>query len=181
MEAGRGALTPPAVVVVMGVSGSGKTTIGRALATRLAVPFEDGDDLHPAANVAKMAAGHPLDDADRAPWLAEVGAWIDRHSATGGVVACSALKRRYRAELLRPFVRFLYLDVPGEELRRRLRARTGHFMSVALLDSQLADLEPPGPDEPAVTVADGSGDPDAVVTSALAALRPAAHQDRSHR
>lgn len=170
MEAGRGALSPPTVVVVMGVSGSGKTTIGQALADRLALPFEDGDDLHPPANRAKMAAGHPLDDADRAPWLAAVADWIDGHADSGGVIACSALKRRYRDQLVRPFVRFLYLEVSPDELRRRLVARTGHFMRVDLLDSQLADLEPPGPDEPAITVTANAGGPQELVDEALSRL-----------
>src|ERR1700722_17662389 len=106
-------------VVVMGVSGAGKTTIARALAERLGWDFAEGDDLHPAANVAKMAAGQPLNDADRAPWLAAVGDWIDAELAAGrsGVITCSALKRAYRDRLRRPAVRFVYLAVDADELR----------------------------------------------------------------
>lgn len=138
-------------VVVMGVSGSGKTTVGAALADALGLPFVDGDELHPAANVAKMAAGIPLDDADRAPWLDAVGAVL----AAGPVVAaCSALKRAYRDRLraAAPALELVFLDGSRELLASRLVARPGHFMPASLLDSQLATLERPSPDERPVTV-----------------------------
>ena len=148
------------VVVVMGVSSAGKSTIGQALAQRLGWDFEEGDELHPAANVAKMAAGRPLSDADRRPWLEQVARWIDAEIASGrcGVITCSALKRAYRDVLRRPEVTFVYLAVPKAELERRMATRAGHFMPAALLDSQLQALEPPGSDE-AVLRIDASGDP----------------------
>jgi gluconokinase len=155
------------VLVVMGVSGSGKSTVGLALARQLGWDFEEGDALHPSANVAKMAAGHPLDDADRAPWLTAVAAWLAAEIAAGcdGVITCSALRRRYRDRLRRPEVVFVYLAVPRAELVRRLAARRGHFMPPSLLDSQLAELEEPGPDEHAIV---GSGpDPVASVVTQL--------------
>jgi gluconokinase len=139
-------LTP---VVVMGVSGSGKSTVGVALAAALGVPFVDGDALHPPANVAKMAAGQPLDDADRAPWLDAVAAVL----ATGPVVvACSALRRRYRDRLrdAAPDLELVWLDGPRELLEKRLAERFHQYMPAALLDSQLAALEPPDPDEHAL-------------------------------
>jgi carbohydrate kinase (thermoresistant glucokinase family) len=138
-------------VVVMGVSGSGKTTVGAALADALGLRFVDGDALHPAANVAKMAAGIPLDDADRAPWLDAIGALL----ATGPVVvACSALKRAYRDRLraAAPELHLVFLDGSRELLASRMAARPGHFMPASLLDSQLATLERPDPDEHSVTV-----------------------------
>jgi gluconokinase len=138
----------------MGVAGSGKSTVGRLLAERLSWAFAEGDDLHPAANVEKMAAGHPLSDDDRLPWLARVRAWIDERVAAGesGVITCSALKRTYRDLLRDPQVVFVHLNGTREQLLPRLADRRGHFMPVSLLDSQLADLEPPGPDEQAVVV-----------------------------
>jgi gluconokinase len=142
------------VLVLMGVSGSGKSTVAALLAGRLGWPFVEGDDLHPAANVAKMAAGHPLDDNDRWPWLAKIAAWIQERHAAGesGVVTCSALKRRYRDVLRGPGVRFVDLVGTKEQIAERLLARHGHFMPASLLDSQFADLEPPDPDEDALTV-----------------------------
>ncbi len=134
----------------MGVSGSGKTTVGAALADALGLPFVDGDALHPAANVEKMAAGIPLDDADRAPWLDAVG----RALAAGPVVvACSALKRVYRDRLraAAPALQLVFLDGIHELLASRMAARPGHFMPTTLLDSQLATLEQPGSDEHALT------------------------------
>jgi carbohydrate kinase (thermoresistant glucokinase family) len=130
----------------MGVSGSGKSTVGAELAARLGVPFVDGDALHPVANVAKMAAGIPLDDADRWPWLDAVGA---RLAESRVVVACSALRRSYRDRLraAAPDVRFVLLDGSRELLAARTGARLDHFMPPALLDSQLATLERPAPDE----------------------------------
>ena len=143
-------------VVVMGVSGSGKTTVGQALAAALGVPFEDGDALHPAANVAKMAAGIPLDDADRAPWLDAIGAVL---AAGQVVVACSALKRAYRDRLraAAPSLELVYLEVDRATLLDRMTHRT-HFMPPSLLDSQLATLEPPTADEHALVV-DGAEPP----------------------
>lgn len=144
----------PLVVVVMGVAGSGKTTVGRLLAERLGWDYCEGDDLHPAENVAKMAAGEPLGDADRAPWLARVQSWIQSQVTAGrpGVITCSALKRSYRNVLRDPHVVFVHLTGDRDLLAARLAARRGHFMPLALLDSQLADLEPPGPGEQALTV-----------------------------
>jgi len=156
------------IVVVMGVSGAGKTTVGEALAARLGWAFVEGDALHPAANVAKMAAGEPLTDADRAPWLAAIARRIDELSAGGAVVTCSALKRAYRSVLARPGVRFVFLTGEPEVLEKRMAARRGHFMPPSLLASQLATLEPPGPSENAVAVdigADVNEQVEAIVTA----------------
>ena len=148
--------SPPTepVLVIMGVSGGGKSTVAGLLAGRLGWDLAEGDDMHPAANIAKMAAGHPLDDADRWPWLARVAEWIRARTANGrpGIVTCSALKRSYRDVLRGPDVVFVYLAGSRELIARRLAARHGHFMPPALLDSQFATLEPPGPDEQAITV-----------------------------
>ncbi|MFF6914199.1 gluconokinase, GntK/IdnK-type [Streptomyces sp. NPDC012466] len=137
------------LVVVMGVSGSGKTTVGRSLARRLGVPYAEGDDFHPPHNVAKMRAGHPLDDEDRRPWLEEIARWLAGHADSGGVVTCSALKRRYRDRLVSaaPRTFFLHLDGSPELIAARITARRGHFMAPELLRSQFADLEPMGEDE----------------------------------
>ncbi len=145
---------PVAVIVVMGVAGAGKSTVARRVSKRLGWDFEEGDELHPAANVAKMAVGEPLTDADRRPWLEAVAAWIDAELESGrhGVITCSALKRRYRDQLSRPGVLFVHIDVPRAELERRLARRQGHFMPASLLDSQLATLEPPASDEDALTI-----------------------------
>ncbi len=144
------------VVVVMGVSGSGKTTIARTLAARLGWDFEEGDALHPPQNIAKMAARHPLTDADRRPWLRAVGAWIDGEGRAGrdGVVACSALKRSYRDVLRdgRPEVCFAFLTGDSAMIAERLAHRHGHFMPSSLLRSQLQTLEPLAADEPGVAV-----------------------------
>ena len=144
----------PVVLVLMGVSGSGKSTVAALLAGRLGWDLEEGDDLHPAANVAKMAAGHPLTDEDRWPWLARVAEWITRHVAEGrpGVITCSALKRSYRDVLRDPHVVFVYLAGTRDEISARLAKRHGHFMPPSLLDSQFAALEVPGPDERALTI-----------------------------
>ncbi|MBO1766057.1 gluconokinase [Allobranchiibius sp. GilTou38] len=163
----------PQFVIVMGVSGSGKTTIATALATRLGWDFAEGDDFHPEANVEKMAHGVPLTDEDRWPWLRAIGAWMDEHAREGrsAVVTCSALKRAYR-DLLREGrdrVRFCCIDVPVEELERRLAVRTGHYMPASLLPSQLATLEALQPDEPGVVV-HAHGDPQHVVTEAFEKL-----------
>ena len=145
------------IVVVAGVSGSGKSTVGALLATRLGWPFTDGDALHPAANVAKMRAGHPLTDADRQPWLAAVVARIDAYQAAGqsAVLACSALKRSYRDELTarHPAVRIVFLEASRDLLASRLQARHGHFFPAALLASQLADVQVPQPPEQALVMA----------------------------
>jgi len=153
-------------VVVMGVSGCGKSTVGELLADRLRVPFLDADNFHPEANLAKMADGTPLDDADRWPWLRLVGVALAAHP-DGAVVACSALRRTYR-DLLRdavPEVRFVHLEGTREQLAARMRARERHFMPVSLLDTQLATLEPLGGDEPGI-VLDCTLDPATLVSRA---------------
>ncbi len=159
------------VLVVMGVAGAGKTTLGEAIAARLGWPFKDGDELHPAANVAKMSAGVPLTDADRAPWLDAVAGWIDGCGEGPGVVACSALKRRYRDRLAagRPRVRFVYIDLDEAEVARRMSRREGHFFPTTLIASQFADLERPGPDEPVIVV-DGRQPIPAQVAAVAAAI-----------
>jgi gluconokinase len=146
--------TYPPVLVLMGVTGCGKSTVGGVLAGRLGWEMGEGDDLHPVANVAKMASGQPLNDEDRRPWLALVRGWIDEHVLGGqpGVITCSALKRSYRDVLRGDHVVFVHLHGTREQLVARLAARHGHFMAAALLDSQLADLEPPGPDEQALQI-----------------------------
>ena len=144
----------PPLVVVMGVSGSGKSTVGEAVATRLGVPFTDGDSLHPEANVTKMHDGTPLTDADRAPWLDAVGTELAGHSDTGLVVACSALRRDYRDRLRdhAPATLFLHLTGDRTVLAERMSGREDHFMPAALLDSQLDTLEPLAADESGVTL-----------------------------
>ena len=140
-------------LVVMGVSGSGKSTVGAAIAQRLRVPFEDADDLHPSANIAKMSRGEPLDDSDRYSWLELVGEWLAVHE-DGGVMGCSALKRKYRDQIrgLAPTTRFLLLQGSPEVIAARQAARPGHFMPASLLASQLATLEPLGPDEDGIVL-----------------------------
>jgi len=137
----------------MGVSGSGKSTVGTALAARLGVPFEDGDDLHPRANVEKMRAGTPLTDDDRWPWLDRIGEWL-AGQPDGGVVVCSALKRAYRDRLRQhvPDVDFLHLAGSMETIAERQRNRPGHFMPPSLLPSQFATLEPLEPDEHGIAI-----------------------------
>ncbi|MFJ3204276.1 gluconokinase [Streptomyces sp. NPDC086989] len=160
------------VLVVMGVAGTGKTTVGRMLADALGLPYVEGDAFHPAANVAKMSAGIPLDDADRRPWLDALDAWIrDRPAGRGAVLASSALKRAYRDRLRSAAPDAVFVHLTGERalIERRMAARTGHFMPAALLDSQFATLEPLQQDELGVAV-DVSGSPEEITERALAAL-----------
>lgn len=158
-------------VVVMGVSGCGKTTVGRLLAARLGAAFVDGDGLHSAANVAKMHAGVPLTDADRAPWLQRVGETLAAAGDAPIVVACSALKRAYRDAILRRDSQafFLHLAAPRALIAQRLAERHGHFMPATLLASQFAALEPLAPQEPGATIDVGPA-PEAVAAAALVAL-----------
>lgn len=140
-------------IVVMGVCGCGKSTVGQALSARTGLEFRDGDAFHPQANVDKMHAGHPLDDDDRRPWLANIGQWLAQQPH-GAVVACSALKRSYRDQLRSeaPGLFFVHLDGPRQEAARRVLARPGHFMPASLVDSQYATLEPLAPTEAGVTL-----------------------------
>jgi gluconokinase len=161
-------------VVVMGPSGVGKTTTAELLAERLGWTFAEADTFHPQANIDKMTAGVPLDDDDRAPWLALIRDWIGAQAAAGrdSVVTCSALKRRYR-DVLRQAparVRFLSLAATPDLVEGRLASRKGHYMPASLLASQFAALEPLGPEEDGVSV-EVSAAPDAVVERAVAALR----------
>ncbi|MFE6613956.1 gluconokinase [Amycolatopsis sp. NPDC057786] len=158
------------VIVVMGVSGSGKTTVGTALAERLGVDYAEADTFHPKANIDKMSSGHPLNDEDRRPWLEAIAAWIRDHQSSGGVVTSSALKYRYR-DILRGGgdVWFLHLHGDRDLLADRMKTRSGHFMPVSLLDSQLADLEPLQPDEFGL-VADIAKKPEEIVDTALSAF-----------
>jgi gluconokinase len=146
----------PCALIVMGVSGSGKSTIADHLAERIGWTFEDGDKFHPASNVAKMHAGHPLTDEDRWPWLRAIAAEIDRACAAGEhvVIACSALKRAYRDILVhgRDDIRIVFLNGTKDLIAKRLAARKGHFMPPGLLDSQFKTLEPPQPSERPITV-----------------------------
>jgi gluconokinase len=157
-------------LVVMGVSGVGKTSVAAALVSRTGWVFAEGDDFHPEANRTKMASGRPLDDADRWPWLRRIAAWIGEQEAAGrnAVVTCSALRRRYR-ELLRdghPSVRFVHLLAPPELIKSRVDARHGHFMPPSLLASQLDTLEPLHSDEPGIAV-ETTGEPARVADAAL--------------
>ncbi|GGR73650.1 gluconokinase [Nocardioides luteus] len=157
----------------MGVSGSGKSTVGAAIAQRLRVPFADADDFHPPENIAKMASGRPLDDHDRQPWLQTLGGWLAEREHTGAVLSCSALKRGYR-DLLRgraATVSFLHLDGTPAVVEARLAARAGHFMPPSLLRSQFATLEPLAADEHGTTI-DITQDIDAIVERYLAVSVP---------
>lgn len=171
----------PSVIVVMGVSSSGKTTIGALLAGRLQWEFEDADWLHPLANIDKMQAGIALTDEDRWPWLRVVAEWIDmtRDQGLHAVLACSALKRAYRDILIdgRPDVRLIYLKGTEPLIARRMAARHGHFMPKALLHSQFEALEEPGPDEKPVTVSIEPR-PHLIVAHIMArlGLKPDAHE-----
>jgi gluconokinase len=161
------------IVIVAGVSGSGKTTVGALLAGRLGWRFADADDFHPAANVAKMRAGSPLTDTDRWPWLRAIAAWMDERIGQDedAVLACSALRRSYRDLLLdgRPAARMVFLAPDREVLARRLASRHGHFFPGQLLSSQLDALEPPAPDEHVLTVVPADT-PAATVDSIIALL-----------
>jgi gluconokinase len=149
-------ITRPVIVIVMGVSGSGKTTVAALLAAALGCQFQEGDDLHPPENIEKMHRGTPLTDADRLPWLHTIAEEIDGWRARGesGVLTCSALKRSYRDIIIgnRPDVTLVYLKGSHELIRRRMASRHEHFMPIGLLDSQFASLQEPTPDEHAITV-----------------------------
>ncbi|MEU5369868.1 gluconokinase [Streptomyces sp. NPDC005951] len=165
-------MSTPHVVVVMGVAGTGKTTIGPLLAAALGVPYAEGDDFHPPANIAKMSAGTPLDDDDRRPWLDAIGAWAHERAGLGGVVSSSALKRFYRDRLRDGAPDALFLHLTGDRalIEERMADRKGHFMPTALLDSQFATLQPLQADEAGVSV-DVSGTPEEITQRAVAALR----------
>ena len=163
----RHTLTKPVIAVVMGVSGSGKTTVAVQLSAALGCQFQEGDDLHPPENVEKMHAGTPLTDADRLPWLRKIAEEIDGWRARGesGVLTCSALKRSYRDIIIgdRAGVTLIYLKGSRGLIHRRMAARRAHFMPVAMLDSQFATLQEPRPDEHPITV-DVGGSPIEIVT-----------------
>lgn len=172
--------SPPKVILVAGVSGSGKTTIGTLLAERLGWDYAEADAFHSEANIAKMRAGHPLTDDDRLPWLRSIAAWITERLATDrpGVVTCSALKRKYRDLLAggNPDVAMVLLDGDRDLIEGRMKARKGHFFKATLLDTQFADLELPSPDED-VLLAPITGTPEETVTHIIKALNltPAVH------
>jgi len=176
-EPGEAAGDEPAVdevvvLVVMGVTGTGKSTVAGILAGLLGWDLEEGDDLHPEANVAKMSAGQPLTDDDRWPWLDRIAAWIQLHTQSGrpGIITCSALKRSYRDRLRGPGVVFVHLSGSKEQIQDRLGRRLNHFMPPSLLDSQLQTLEPLGADERGIVITLGGG-PREEVGRVLAKLR----------
>ncbi len=177
-------MSRPEVLVVMGVSGSGKSTIAEPVAKRLGWDFQEGDELHPPANIAKMKAGHPLTDADRAPWLTAVRGWIAAELEAGrsGVITCSALKHAYRTRISEGLdgVRFVYLKGDEAEIRERMADRKGHFMPVSLLDSQFDTLEPPGPHEHAIVI-DNSQTVEAQVDEIITNVVPPAVADAPGR
>ena len=160
------------LVVVMGVSGVGKSTVGARLAARLGVGYVDGDDLHPEENVEAMRQGRPLTEEQRRPWLLAVAAWLAGHDEAGGVVSCSALRRAHRDRLTAaaPRVTYLFLTGPPALVRERIAGRE-HFMPESLLDSQLATVEPPTSDERHVTL-DVAATPDQLVEAFLRSCRP---------
>jgi len=162
-------------IVVMGVSGCGKTVVGEGLATRLGAVYVEGDRLHPPENVARMASGQPLTDENRASWLDMIGERIAAENAKGqgAVAGCSALKRGYRDRLRQfaPGLVFVYLDIDKETARRRVASRKGHFMPASLIDSQFAILEEPGVDETAMTL-DATLRPESLIDAAVAWLAP---------
>ncbi len=165
-------MTP--LLVIMGVSGAGKSTVGRIIADRLGLPFRDADDFHPPANIAKMSRGEPLTDGDRGPWLDAIGAHLAAHRATGAVVTCSALKRAYRDRLREaaPTLRFVHLHGDEPLIAARQAARQGHFMPPSLVASQFATLEAPAPEERVIAL-DVGAPPDILADLALAALERA--------
>lgn len=162
-------------IIVMGVSGSGKTTVGEAVARQIHAKFIDGDDLHPRANIQKMGSGHPLNDEDRMPWLERLSdaAYSLNHKNETGIIVCSALKRRYRDRLRdgNQGMVFLYLKGSFDVIMERLKARSGHFMPTDLLKSQFETLEEPGADEPDVICVDIDADIDEVVRRCVLALK----------
>nr|WP_237442416.1 gluconokinase [Saccharibacter sp. 17.LH.SD] len=164
---------PPHYIVVMGVSGTGKTTVAQALSERLNWPFQEGDALHPKANVEKMRAGHPLTDTDRAPWLKLCRDWLAKEvkDGHGAILTCSALKRSYREILDHGIpVQFVYLKVDPKVIADRLSSRVGHYMPPSLLPSQLATLEEPTDDEPVIRVP-GDAPPEVLVERVIERLR----------
>jgi carbohydrate kinase (thermoresistant glucokinase family) len=166
-------MTARTVLIVMGVSGVGKSTVAEALAQKLGWKFQEGDDLHPPTNVQKMHAGIPLTDADRAPWLAAIKHWIDARieAREPGLVTCSALKRRYRDTLIdgRANVRILYLHSDESTIEDRIKHRTGHFMPASMLESQLRTLEEPAQDEHPIII-EVAGTVEETVAASLRAL-----------
>ncbi|MDN0196011.1 gluconokinase [Streptomyces sp. S.PNR 29] len=164
-------MNTPHVVVVMGVAGTGKTTIGPLLAARLGVPYAEGDDFHPPANIDKMSAGVPLTDEDRWPWLDALGSWAHGRAGLGGVVSCSALKRSYRDRLRAAAPGLVFVHLTGDRalIEDRMSHRQGHFMPTALLDSQFATLQPLQADETGVAV-DVAGSPEEITERAMNAL-----------
>lgn len=167
---------PAQVLVLMGVSGCGKSTTGAALSERLGWPFRDADTFHPPGNVAKMSSGQPLTDDDRRPWLGAIAAWIDERLAAGeaAIVSCSALKRRYRDIIVgtRGGVRLVHLAGTREVIGARLSARRGHFMPASLLTSQFEALEPPGAEERPIVI-DVGQPTEAIVAQVVARLHGA--------
>ncbi len=163
-------MTPP-LVVVMGVSGAGKSTVGPLIAARLGVSFGDADSFHPPANIAKMSSGTPLTDEDRLPWLDAIGAHLAAHRGRGAVVTCSALKRAYRDRLRAsvPELRLVFLSGDPGLVAARQVSRAGHFMPASLIASQFATLEPPAPDEGAI-ILDVTATPEALADSACQML-----------
>ncbi len=162
------------VLVLMGVSGTGKTAVANALVARLHWPFQEGDALHPPENVEKMRGGTPLTDADRWPWLDRIAAWIDARLAAGenGIITCSALKRAYRDRIIagRAGARLVYLYGSRDLLAARVAKRHHDYMPASLLDSQLATLEPPGPDEHPISL-DVTPPPEALAEAVVSALK----------
>lgn len=164
-------MSTPHVVVVMGVSGTGKSTVGRLLADEFAVPYAEADEFHPPANIAKMSSGTPLDDSDREPWLDAIGAWVASRAGLGGVVSCSALKRAYRDRLRAAATGLFFVHLTGDRtlIAERLEQRRDHFMPGALLDSQFAALEPLQADEYGTAVPVIAA-PEAITAQAAAAV-----------
>jgi gluconokinase len=177
-------IVKPVIVVVMGVSGSGKTTVAVLLSAALGCQFQEGDDLHPHENVEKMRAGTPLTDSDRLPWLRKIAEEIDgwRERGESGVLTCSALKRSYRDTIIgdRSDVTLVYLKGSHDLIHRRMAARHEHFMPVALLDSQFATLQEPTPDERSITV-DVGGRPTEIVCEIVRQLEERQGNARGHK